>query len=75
MELELDDGDVAEESSPVQVDDEHRDDDAVLRRDRHRDRAQAAGAPNLTLQGRNSMDTFCPKICPVTFVNLSLVAT
>ena len=57
MELDDDDDDVAEESSPVQVsDDEHRDDDAVLRRDRHRDRAQAKGAPNLPLQGRNSMD-------------------
>ena len=45
--MELND-DVAEESP--QVDDEHRDDDAVLRRDRHRDRAEAAGAPNLPLQ-------------------------
>ena len=39
--------DVPEKS--LDFDDEHRDHDEVLGRDRHRDRAEAAGAPHLAL--------------------------
>ena len=46
--------DVPEES--LNFDDEHRDHDEVLGRDRDRDRAEAAGTPDLALPASDDVD-------------------